>query len=589
MSVLKHLWNLLCCFSLILFSLFSQAQVINAPYLHCVSVENNGDIQLDWGVPVNGCGPFNAYYIYRSQNSNGPYALVATILNQNQTSYVDPVGNGSTVTYYYYMESDFNCPGFTADQSDTLDNLDPVTPQINYVTVNGGLAEINWQPSTSPEAFGYIVYKVVGASYVALDTVYGKLNTDYIDLNSTPGTDTMSYTLATIDSCINTGLINEQPQHTVYLKDSVVRCNQSIILNWTPYQRWQKGVEEYDLYASVNGSLPSLLKTYAINISTDTVSGFNDGDLVCLTLVAKEKNSAFISTSNEICFTLNVVQPANDFYVRNVSVIAPGKIEVDWSVDPLADLLNISVQRAVDSISFTTLATFAPPANLAGINVYIDSTALTDQNSYYYRLIADDSCNIRDTSTVGQSVLLQGYAFSDLTYYIQWNASFLQYATVLNYDLYRNDGTGFFFLTTETPATLIYNEGPLATTTTPCYYIDAINAMSFPNGTVDTVHSLSNVLCLNQPSQIYMPNAFAPKGKNNIFAPILNVEGVKTFSFIVFDRWGEQIFSSENPTDGWDGKYNGVYVQQGAYAYVVDVTDSKGKHIQAKGTVMVVR
>jgi gliding motility-associated-like protein len=60
-------------------------------------------------------------------------------------------------------------------------------------------------------------------------------------------------------------------------------------------------------------------------------------------------------------------------------------------------------------------------------------------------------------------------------------------------------------------------------------------------------------------------------------------------AFVIFNRWGEQIFSSEKSTDGWDGKYKGTYVQQGAYAYVVDVTDDSGKHIQSKGTVMVIR
>ena len=78
------------------------------------------------------------------------YSII-TITNPNQTSYVHAVGNGGTVTYYYYMASDYNCPGSTFELSDTLDNLDPVPPEINFVTVVNGLAEINWQPSLSPK------------------------------------------------------------------------------------------------------------------------------------------------------------------------------------------------------------------------------------------------------------------------------------------------------------------------------------------------------------------------------------------------------------------------------------------------------
>ena len=566
----------------------ASAQLIIPPYLHCVSVNNNGDIRLDWGVPGNACGPFQAYYIYRSNSINGPYSIVATILNQFQTSYVDPVGNGGNTTYFYYMESDFNCPGGTVLQSDTLDNLDPVTPIINYVTVSADQAVINWQPGTSPETFGYIIYRFLNGFNNPIDTVYGAGVTTYVDAASTPSLDTMSYTLAAIDSCINTGLINESPQHTILLEDTVIRCSQSIILNWSSYDRWQKGVEKYDLFISVNGAPPVLYQTYTVNTLRDTISGFNDGDELCMTIVAKEKNSAFLSTSNEVCVTLNVVQAANDLYVRGVSVVAANTVEVKYSVDPLADLKTFTIERSVDSISFTALATFSPP-DLSVVNVFLDTTAQTSQSSYYYRLITLDSCNVHDTSSLGRTMLLQGYAFSDLTYYISWNPSQMDYGKVINYEIYRDDGNGFNFLTSLNAATLNYEEGNLTETATPCYYVVAVDSMIFPNGVKDTIHSRSNEICLNQPSQIYMPNAFAPLGKNNVFTPILNVEGVKSFSFLIFNRWGEQIFFSENPSQGWDGKFKGVYVQQGAYAYVVDVIDDSGKHIQAKGTVMVIR
>jgi gliding motility-associated-like protein len=587
--MLMRFRHILTSLMFLLASAGASSQIVYPPYLHCVSVDNNGDIRLDWGLPVNTCGPFSAYYVLRSNNLSGPYSIVATILNQLQTSYTDPVGNGGSTTYYYYLQSDHNCPGATVLHSDTLDNLDPAAPVINVVTVVADQAHISWQPSPSPETFGYIIYRVMAGSYVPIDTVFGQQVNSYTDLNSMPSQDTMSYTLAAIDSCINTGLINEAPQHTILLEDTVIRCAQSIILNWSRYDRWPSGVEEYQLLVSVNGAPPVLYQTYGSNIFRDTVTGFNDGDLVCMTIAARQKNGVFISTSNEICVTLNVVQKANDFYVRGVSVVAPNEVEVRYSVDPLADLKTISIERAVDTISFTPLATFTPPADLSVINSFIDTTALTSSNAYYYRLVTVDSCNAKDTSGMGRTILLQGYAFSNLSYYLSWNPSYLDYGKVISYRIYRNDGSGFNLLATLGADVLSYEEGNLPETSVPCYYVEAIDSMIFPNGVSDTIHSRSNEICLNQPSQIYMPNAFAPLGKNNSFIPMLNVDGVKTYSFIIFNRWGEQIFFSNNPSDGWDGKFKGVYVQQGAYAYVVDVTDEAGKRIQKKGTVMVIR
>ena len=99
-----------------LFSLSAaSAQIVSAPVLHCVSLIMSppGAILLSWADPVNSCGSFNAYYIYRSTSFNGPYSLIHTELSQSATSYVDAVGNGNSVTYYYYMVSDFTCPGGT--------------------------------------------------------------------------------------------------------------------------------------------------------------------------------------------------------------------------------------------------------------------------------------------------------------------------------------------------------------------------------------------------------------------------------------------------------------------------------------------
>ena len=567
---------------------WSYAQVVDAPALHCVSVDNNGDVVLDWSIPAPCAGPFNAYYIYRATNINGPYTIVATISNQFQTTYTDNVGNGANTTYYYFMVSDFNCPGYTYATSDTLDNLDPVAPEINFVTVTNGKAEINWQPSPSPETYGYILYRYVNGQNLHLDTVYGQFNNDYIDASSTPGADSMSYAIATIDSCGNTGPINDLTQHTIYLTDSVVRCEQKVVLSWYFYDHWQKGIQKYDVEMSVNGAPFVILQSLPANVLTYTASGFNDRDSVCFRIIAKENLVPFTSVSNELCSIINVVQPVKNFYVRNVTVGAPNKIWVYFSMDSLSDLSKLTIERGVDTTTFTQLATISPPYNFSFLNVFIDTTALTDVNSYYYRLKATDSCTVGYRSTLGRSILLKGYAFTDLSFYVTWNASVFDSGTVQYYNLYRDDGSGFNLVNFQLPEFLSYEEKDLPTTT-PCYYVEAIDSMIFPNGIADTIHSRSNIVCLNQPSEIYMPNAFAPLGKNNSFKPILNTQGVKSYSFSVFNRWGEQIFSSTDPSDAWDGKYKTVYVQQGAYAYVVNVVDGKGTHIDAKGTVLVIR
>jgi len=76
----------------------------------------------------------------------------------------------------------------------------------------------------------------------------------------------------------------------------------------------------------------------------------------------------------------------------------------------------------------------------------------------------------------------------------------------------------------------------------------------------------------------YVPNAFTPDGDehNNMFNPVFT-SGFDplTYQFDVYDRWGELIFSSQNPQIGWDGYLNFVKCQEGMYLYNIRFTETK--------------
>src|SRR6185503_3176099 len=119
------------------------------------------------------------------------------------------------------------------------------------------------------------------------------------------------------------------------------------------------------------------------------------------------------------------------------------------------------------------LANIALPFNFSAVNQYLDTTALTDVNSYYYRFTATDSCGLSDTSTRGKSIMLKGYAFTDLSFFVKWNESWFDSAEVLQYDVYRKDDGGFNFQNSVLPLVLSYEEKDLPVDT-PCYYVEAI-------------------------------------------------------------------------------------------------------------------
>jgi gliding motility-associated-like protein len=90
---------------------------------------------------------------------------------------------------------------------------------------------------------------------------------------------------------------------------------------------------------------------------------------------------------------------------------------------------------------------------------------------------------------------------------------------------------------------------------------------------------------------LYVPNAFTPNedGINDFFT-IAGI-GIVGMELNIFNRWGENIYTTLNRAKGWDGtvqKDDGV-AQQDVYVYHVTVRDVFGRTHQRTGTVTLVR
>lgn len=68
----------------------------------------------------------------------------------------------------------------------------------------------------------------------------------------------------------------------------------------------------------------------------------------------------------------------------------------------------------------------------------------------------------------------------------------------------------------------------------------------------------------------YVPNTFTPDGDqyNNVFQPVIGAGISPTnYEFLIFNRWGELIFRSKDPSEGWDGTFKGNECQDGTYTW----------------------
>ncbi len=89
--------------------------------------------------------------------------------------------------------------------------------------------------------------------------------------------------------------------------------------------------------------------------------------------------------------------------------------------------------------------------------------------------------------------------------------------------------------------------------------------------------------------EIFIPNAFSPNHDNQ--NEVLYVRGntISKMELKVYDRWGELVFTSNDPKIGWDGTYNGKPADPGVFVYYLKVTCYNKEEFFKKGNITLIR
>jgi gliding motility-associated-like protein len=100
-----------------------------------------------------------------------------------------------------------------------------------------------------------------------------------------------------------------------------------------------------------------------------------------------------------------------------------------------------------------------------------------------------------------------------------------------------------------------------------------------------------NIVFESCPCALLLPNAFTPNGDglNDNFRP-LHACDMENYSMTIFNTYGERIYFTKDPLQGWDGKVKGRLLNMGNYVwYVSYVKASTGQLIQKQGNILLLR
>ena len=66
-------------------------------------------------------------------------------------------------------------------------------------------------------------------------------------------------------------------------------------------------------------------------------------------------------------------------------------------------------------------------------------------------------------------------------------------------------------------------------------------------------------------------------------------EGIKNMNFVVYNRYGQQVFQTDSQLIGWDGYFRGVPENPGVFAWYVEYTLLDGTINMKKGNVTLIK
>ena len=89
---------------------------------------------------------------------------------------------------------------------------------------------------------------------------------------------------------------------------------------------------------------------------------------------------------------------------------------------------------------------------------------------------------------------------------------------------------------------------------------------------------------------LYLPNAITPNGdglNDEFFIPEKLQSQMSKFEILIYNRWGELVFFSQDKGFRWDGSYRGKIYKNTVYQYMIRCKDLMGCQLQYKGSLTV--
>jgi gliding motility-associated-like protein len=483
------------------------------------------------------------------------------------------------------------------------------SPDMPVLIPGSSSVTVSWNADTCLPVTGYQIYRKIGpAAYVPdtctggvpgnigyelIGTTSGRLDTVFVDDNQGSGLEQGNEYCYLIVSVYPDGALSfPSPENCTPLVEgtpsmlevSVTDHSSSgtMSLAWAKPEKLDtipaSGPYEYIIYRSND----------LLGQSMTQVGSFQTADLNDTTWLDNSVNTLTFPWSYKV--ELYNDEPGNRFLIGNPEaasslypkltgldnqVVIEMKKNVPWiNYDYTIYRLNQGT-GLYDSIGFTTEDVFVDEGLSNGVEYCyrVTSTGWRVLNDRLYENLnfSHTACATPVDSIPPSPPTQEGHSVCDSSYnHLRWYYKDRSCAEdVVAYKLYFSptfDDPPIVIAEFDDPNDSTYNHYP-ENALSGCYFVTAID--SFNNESVPSVR-----VCLDECSNYELPNVFSPNGDgiNDLYRP-QRTSYVERVEMTIFNRWGLEVFYTEDPDINWDGKMKGTdrLVAPGVYYYICTV------------------
>ncbi|GHS84915.1 hypothetical protein FACS1894201_03970 [Bacteroidia bacterium] len=529
---------------------------------------NNGHVQIAYTTPSH-CNNVVHTVLYKIDFDSVWHELIQHTPAAGTTNYTLTDEHhycNTTVAYRVAVANDVCTSAETSVLIQDKEPPDEVPIDALSVDTQSGHLFIQWTPLfsgcsvCSDSISGYKLFQQIGATVTAFNTLHGGSTASYL-IPEQPNT-SVSYRIAAVDNCGNTGLMSE-PKKPFMATSTYEECQHAIRVQWTTAQQSIKDIDHFEIWVSEADSI--FTKKLTVDNTLNTASftaNHTDGKVQVFVRAVSAVDTLF---ANSTIATIYLQQAPTPSYhcIKNVTYTKDGKWRLTVKVDKSVTWQTLSVyanDTIVDQLAYGQITEpYDIDLDFSDIAIHTEV-----QNACGFTVSSSDT--VRGVSL--HSVWVNTQELS-----LRWNA--YQGRTIQHYAIYRvsgkNDRDTLLLATLPAISATTYAWSDTSFTNTKSSYPQwsyFVRAISDLETDCEATLSQSNrvIVYFSAETPIYLPTGFYPDGGlSPLYRPLYAPLSDDDLQWFIIDRWGKTVFEAHTYEQAWDGTYLGQPLPGGVY------------------------